>query len=441
MRIEKISVRKLFGLFDHDIDLKVRERITIIFGPNGFGKTVLLTLVDALFNARYAILRSYPFQSLTVGFDTGTRLSVIQSREPHPAETVDSDQFELRILSEGPVEPNFDIPITLPKQDSKKAPVNNDGRFLELLKVFERDRTFSRSQPRQLGSKLPSDKQNILPTPPPLLEEIYSSVPVHFIQTQRLQTFIGRSQSKQTRTYSSTPAVETYSKELVQKIAQTLAVYASESDQLDRSFPRRLVRSITSGIASSQGVDDQLNRIGDRRKELTHAGLLDATNEQDFEIGPNIDRSSLSALSMYLNDVEAKYKVFDSISAKIELLKQIVAELFLFKELKISREDGFVFTAPNGSLLSLNTLSSGEQHELVMLYELLFRMAPKSLVLIDEPEMSLHVAWQSAFLRNLAKIASVSDFDVLIATHSPEIISDRWDLTVELKRPFREKNA
>ena len=26
----------------------------------------------------------------------------------------------------------------------------------------------------------------------------------------------------------------------------------------------------------------------------------------------------------------------------------------------------------------------------------------------------------------------LSSFDVLIATHSPQIISDRWDLTVEL---------
>jgi len=28
-----------------------------------------------------------------------------------------------------------------------------------------------------------------------------------------------------------------------------------------------------------------------------------------------------------------------------------------------------------------------------------------------------------------------SNIDVLIATHSPDIIHDRWDLTVELKGP------
>jgi predicted ATP-binding protein involved in virulence len=33
----------------------------------------------------------------------------------------------------------------------------------------------------------------------------------------------------------------------------------------------------------------------------------------------------------------------------------------------------------------------------------------------------------------LADITKLTEIDVLIATHSPQIIHDRWDLTVELK--------
>ena len=50
MRIENISVRGLFDRFDHDIPLDTRERIAIIYGPNGFGKTMILTN-RALFNS------------------------------------------------------------------------------------------------------------------------------------------------------------------------------------------------------------------------------------------------------------------------------------------------------------------------------------------------------------------------------------------------------
>ena len=85
--------------------------------------------------------------------------------------------------------------------------------------------------------------------------------------------------------------------------------------------------------------------------------------------------------------------------------------------------------------MPLGSLSSGEQHELVLFYELLFKVEPNALVLLDEPEISLHLAWQQQFLGDLVEMVKLSSFDVLVATHSPGIIGKRWDLTVELKGP------
>ncbi|WP_242038138.1 AAA family ATPase [Tolypothrix sp. FACHB-123] len=56
MRIQQISVNGLFGLFDHVIPLNMDERITIIHGPNGFGKTAILKILNAFFNNRYSEL-------------------------------------------------------------------------------------------------------------------------------------------------------------------------------------------------------------------------------------------------------------------------------------------------------------------------------------------------------------------------------------------------
>jgi predicted ATP-binding protein involved in virulence len=104
--------------------------------------------------------------------------------------------------------------------------------------------------------------------------------------------------------------------------------------------------------------------------------------------------------------------------------------------MSISKDKGFTFTTADGKPLSPTDLSFGEQHELVMLYQLLFKVQPNSLVLIDEPEISLHVAWQVQFLKDLQEIIKLANFDVLVATHSPDIINDRWDLTVELQGPI-----
>ena len=139
-------------------------------------------------------------------------------------------------------------------------------------------------------------------------------------------------------------------------------------------------------------------------------------------------------LSVYVQDVEEKLSVFDEVATKIDLFRAIVNKRFMYKRMTISKQLGFTFMRDD-SPLPTAALSSGEQHELVLLYELLFKVEPNSLILIDEPELSLHVAWQKQFLRDLQEITDLASFDILIATHTPQIIHDRWDLTVELKRP------
>ena len=122
---------------------------------------------------------------------------------------------------------------------------------------------------------------------------------------------------------------------------------------------------------------------------------------------------------------------------RIELIRSIVDARFLQKTISIDRREGFVAHTRDGRRLKLSGLSSGEQHELVLLYELLFRAEQNTFILIDEPELSLHIAWQQQFLRDLLKITKVASLTALVATHSPQIIHDRWDLTVELLGPIR----
>jgi len=69
---------------------------------------------------------------------------------------------------------------------------------------------------------------------------------------------------------------------------------------------------------------------------------------------------------------------------------------------------------------------------------LLFKAEENSLVLIDEPEISLHVVWQREFLNDIQEIIELQKIDVVIATHSPQIINDRWDLTVGLGESVNE---
>lgn len=178
----------------------------------------------------------------------------------------------------------------------------------------------------------------------------------------------------------------------------------------------------------------RMAELENKRRRLIFLGLLESERglkdltEEDVRRAPE-------ALTIYVGDIEEKLKVFDDMSRRIGALMDIVNARFKYKSLIVSRERGFRVVTDLKQLIGLADLSSGEQHEIVVLYELLFRCPQNGLVLVDEPEISLHVAWQSRFLSDLISILEPTDSYAIVATHSPVVIGSRSDLTVELKGP------
>ncbi len=127
-------------------------------------------------------------------------------------------------------------------------------------------------------------------------------------------------------------------------------------------------------------------------------------------------------LDKYMDDADEKLRTFESLLRKLNLFTEIVNSRFLFKNLSVDREQGLAFETSEGVSITPRDLSSGEQHEIVLNYDLLFNVKPGSIVLIDEPEISLHVVWQQAFLEDLNAISELVDARFIVATHSPQII-------------------
>jgi len=171
-----------------------------------------------------------------------------------------------------------------------------------------------------------------------------------------------------------------------------------------------------------------------KRRRLISLGLLDSESGLR-DLTEDDVRSASEALTMYVNDVQGKLNVFDDIAKRIGSLMDIVNDRFKYKRIGLDRARGFTVRSDLGQPIQIEDLSSGEQHELVVLYELLFRSPKNGLILVDEPEISLHVAWQSRFLSDLIAVLEVTDAYAVVATHSPTIIGERWDLAVELTGP------
>ncbi len=440
MRINKISVTKLFGVFNHPVSLNMEDRITIIHSPNGFGKTALLRLINGFFNSRYSELLAIPFAEVIIDFDDESYLQItksIDTSEDKKNKTLtfyfykpgaETETFSPNILIDSLAETNVSLDITEERIQSsggiETQTKNSESTALQNLVKALTDLT------KELTSSIKVNKE------PKWLSELKSSIDVHFIETQRLLTPSTVPEAAvDTKHPSMIPSVNIYSQELVEEIQAKLAEYGALSQSLERTFPARIFNNKAPSYLTEETLRNKLNEIEEKRSRLRETGLLDKDENPDFQVEQNIDGVTKNILSVYVEDVEQKLMVFKELATKIELFKGIIKQRFLYKNMSISKENGFTFTTPDGKPLSPTDLSFGEQHELVMLYELLFKVQPNSLVLIDEPELSLHIAWQIEFLKDLRAIIKLANFDVLLATHSPDLIDDSWDLTVELQGP------
>jgi len=451
MRIKQVSVKGLFGIFAHVIPLNKDDRITIVHGPNGFGKTAMLRVLNGLFNSRYSVVRAIPFSNFRVDLDNGSSIEIVKSFETSEKKRKKND-----------ITFNFYEPNSKPEHFSvnqKNSPFDIDFPLDILDDIPElRRASFTTWQYVPTGETLSLKEvierfEDVLPSKiklreePEWLENLKNNIHVRLIESQRLLNFVPTRSSKlYSGTPSMLPTVSAYSDELAQLIQSKLAEYATTSQSLDRTFPTRVLKQQPSPDLTDEQLHDQLDELEATRSRLIEAGLLDKDENSDFQIQPHdIDESTKNILSVYVKDVENKLSVFNEIASKIELLRKIINNKFAYsyKEMNFDKEKGFVFKTLYNPLpsdrktLAPTDLSSGEQHELVLLYELLFKVQPGSLVLIDEPELSLHVGWQVQFLKDLQEITKLADLEILMATHSPDIIQDRWDLTVELKGPAK----
>lgn len=436
-RIKQMSVTGLFGIFDHTIPLNMEERITIIHGPNGFGKTVLLSILNALFNVAHQYLFKVPFRKFQVDFDDGCYVLLEQAEEGA------NGLNKLLVQVRGPGLAEYTFPLsewdgdeiiefiehipTLRRIDQQVWLERSSGELLSVDGIVER---YSDSLPPTIN-RMPEQWRELLKT-----------VNIRFIQTERLLSPTRRPAARYApsgKLYdasSMSSSVEIYARELARTIESKLAAYASQSQLLDRTFPRRLLEQNSSPKLSDDELREKLAELEDKRQRFIAAGLLDQSEEMsaipDQIREGAIEDDTRGVLSVYVDDVAQKLGVLEDIARKIDLLRTIINKRFHYNKMTVSKKEGFSFTASNGNPLSPTALSSGEQHELVMMYEFLFKLKPGTLILIDEPEISLHVAWQIEFLNDLQQIIALSDFDVLMATHSPDIINNRWDLTVDL---------
>lgn len=466
MQIKKVEVKNLFGYYSYEIKCTDNRPITIIHAPNGYGKTTVLKLIKSVLELDFKNIYVVPLEKFTIEFYNGAIITIHKNGDFNEEKNIRDKLIKIRYNIKQKKE-TFDFEFLL-----------NERAIYEMGEMGARD--FFRRE--EFRSRHMVDEENVYKEKRNTyemycnLEELINLISskkqldINFIDSNRLfisdkreiEIYNDRSITMRDReiiarnkmiddtkngSSSISESIIKYSNELLEKIAEIRGNFANVSEEKERDFPNRLVEFVNESKAveepkeslSKEQIIEKLSELETKRDELEKLGLVLKGKTTTLPQNNNPNETMLKFYTLYISDTEQKLQVFDGIKKKLELLLNIINNKTQFsnKKMRIDNKSGVIFepikTNVTGKFtIPLEKLSSGEKHDFILFYELIFKCDKNCIVLIDEPEISLHVAWQMEFINELSKICEMNGMQAIIATHSPDIVNGNNDLLVSL---------
>jgi len=123
-----------------------------------------------------------------------------------------------------------------------------------------------------------------------------------------------------------------------------------------------------------------------------------------------------------------------------EYMTDIFVDIDLtFKYTHLDKDDNVWFMNSNGKEFMIDALSTGEKTLISKVLYLYFQDYKNKVILIDEPELSLHPSWQNRVLKIYENFAKANNCQVIIATHSPHIIGSAKSESLRILKKVDEK--
>jgi len=379
--LQKIEINNLFNLYSYSIDLVNKDGYPIRFltGPNGYGKTTLLDLIYSLLSGNLEKVFSIPFQSLRMYFDD-LCVSVLKTETFLQDDYSDERRLVERVVT---------------------TRIERNGQLLQEQKVIN---------PEEMGGAL-----------------------ALFLNT--LDTF-----------YLTDKRIMRLSTSYVRQ--KDFATMADTLQQCASRLPRELFSdsafhwSITDFEASDTPMaEDEYeafkNRINPRIERLRRVGVI----EGEFK-WLVYTKATAYWMKSYMQLMDTELPRVEKSAEKLLLFAELVDKAgFVNKRLRMDKQCGFQFytNESNPKPLLFEHLSSGECHLLLQLYALVFEAPEGALVLLDEPELSMHMYWQLHYSKLIAQLAKQRNLQCVVATHSPQILEGVWSHAVDLYRQLHQK--
>lgn len=457
LAVASIRVEKLHGKFDYDIGflpasqaaggssgedlLAVSEdRLTLLYGRNGTGKTSLLRLLfHAIASSRgrghRTELARTRFSRFVVTLTDGTLVSYARDEGdtigPFRATVVrpgrEPLQWDVKPGEDGRVAPEEPQLVLISPEVEGEAPVvqqvDHEGSFLRALDELKLNPIFladSRGITGDVIEPTPDREEEIRRGPRRRREDLRRAADVEEA-VELVSRYLTR------LALAGTQAGSSRVDSVYLNVTQAINEYGEGQRPSSSEILPKLIQRV--------------NEIGRRVDRLHHYGLLSAVpyerlSERLAETSEENGELMEEVLGPYLKGLESRADELEpglaAVSSFVDALNSFLEGKFV--EFRLVPDGVMIYDEQTQRRLTPNELSSGEKQIVLLFSDVVALQNDTRLFIIDEPELSLNPEWQRQLMPQLLAVTEQSRMQLVAATHSIEILAQYRNRTHHLER-------
>ncbi|SDC24989.1 AAA domain-containing protein, putative AbiEii toxin, Type IV TA system [Paenibacillus sp. CF095] len=478
--LKKIRITELFGIKDNVVNLNFNEKLSIIVGKNGSGKTTVLDIVNYILTKEFDKLLEYSFKKIELESTSGiiwiTKIETsihIKRIDVSKAADEYSKKNKLAINEEAlnkisqvilQDEPSIytlfdDLELQLEFDDfvssiyivlNSKDPELNESKKIMKSFIFTPSSLYFPTYRR-----IETELVDIIIEP---LLSLSRQFPKHFIDERvRLynnthsRTIIGLSNKDISNIVNKkwNETVEFEKKQLNSLLERffislleppSTEVYSASLSSFNDNSVRYALDEVyrKTGLLGKQGehataeIDRYVGSVMEAKKLMESTKDLQEDTFQKYQMALKI-----SIIHEKVNRLLDFYKETNLIiEKKKEPFINLSKILNTFLDKKVIIKEGNIVFKKDAKELLFEDLSAGEKQLIAMFVYTRLSVNENSVVIIDEPELSLHIGWQRKLINALT--SGKQNVQYIISTHSPFVMSN-YDEEIEVLGPLGDE--
>ncbi|EKP0246299.1 AAA family ATPase [Aeromonas veronii] len=412
-KIEHVRINKFWKRFNSECDFN--QSVNIIIGRNGTGKTTFMNVLHSVLSVDVEGICNTDFESAIITLRSGKNKKTIRVKKIEQSSTpfalleyqITRKKYYVQLISsnDGRIAAHY----------RRKAIEESEDVRGELAKIVSLS-SLSVYRLRSGDDIDYRDRQNTI-----------SINPVDYRLTQLLQqlTRFQLELSQKAREIATELQKEVLASVLYNKDSAYNHYNINDFDkekeknnliyaynQLN-AMDVRIKRKITLHVDSIEKTISEIKQSKNGKVANIDFSALEALNKTKKIIQMSLDAERKTAL------------VYEPINLFINILSEFIADK------KFSFNGGQLEVKNSYNHIDYEALSSGEKQLLILLIETLLQKSQPYIFLTDEPELSLHIAWQRQIIPAIMRLNP--NAQVIAATHSPEVASKYRDSILNME--------